>query len=102
SDKCELEVTFVPLDRERDKNTYRAQTDRTAGTYTIDAIPAGSYRVSIQQMDPAPVYDLLGNGYGMDNSPILHEVAKKAKQVIDIDLPKDLPKHAKKVPRPQD
>src|SRR5947209_4485205 len=54
-----LDVKFVPLDREADPNVYKADTDRDAGTFTIVGIPPGSYRVSIQQMDPFPTHDLL-------------------------------------------
>jgi hypothetical protein len=91
SDEGVLDVKFVPLDRERDRNVYRAETDRTTGTYTIVGIPPGSYRVSIQQMDPYPTHDLLGFALGMRDSPIIRPVAKD-KKVIDIDLPRDLPK----------
>src|SRR5262245_43464373 len=46
-----LLVVFVPEDREADPNTYRAETDRETGEYRIAAIPAGKYRVAIQQFD---------------------------------------------------
>src|SRR5437879_10900 len=60
SDAGVLEVVFAPMDRKADRNLYHAQTDRKTGAYTVRAIPAGTYRVSIQQMDPYPTFDLLG------------------------------------------
>jgi hypothetical protein len=93
-DQGVLDVKFVPLDRERDPNVYKAETDRAAGTYTITGIPRGSYRVSIQQMDPFPTHDLLGFALNMADSPILREVTKEG-EVLDIDIPKDLPKKGK-------
>jgi hypothetical protein len=94
SDEGVLDVKFVPLDRDRDKNVYRAETDRKAGAYTIAGIPPGSYRVSIQQMDPYPTHDLLGFALSMAESTIIHDVTKEG-EVIDIDLPRDLPSKGK-------
>jgi hypothetical protein len=94
SDEGVLDVKFVPLDRDRDKNVYRAETDRNTGAYTIAGIPSGSYRVSIQQMDPYPTHDLLGFALSMAESTIIHDVTKEG-EVIDIDLPRDLPRKGK-------
>jgi hypothetical protein len=94
SDEGMLLVIFVPLDRDRDNNVYKAETDRETGAYTIVGIPPGSYRVSIQQMDPAPTHDLLGFALSMAESTIIHDV-KKEGEVIDIDLPRDLPRKGK-------
>lgn len=95
SDQGVLDVKFVPLDRKGDPNVYRAEaTDRKTGAYTITGIPPGSYRVSIQQMDPYPTHDLLGFALSMSDSPILRDV-RQHDQVIDIDIPKALPKAGK-------
>jgi hypothetical protein len=84
-----LELWFVPMDRERDPKIYRAECDRKTGTYTIGGIPPGSYRVSIQQMDPPPTHDLLGFSLSIKDSPIEREVTKNG-EVIDIDIPRNL------------
>jgi hypothetical protein len=94
SDAGVLDVKFVPLDRQADDNVYRAETDRETGAYTIPKIPAGSYRVSIQQMDPFPTHDLLGFALSMAESPIIREVTMND-DVIDIDLPLVLSKKGK-------
>jgi len=84
-DEGVLDVKFVPLDREADTNVYAAQTARADGSYTIVAIPPGSYRVSIQQMDPFPTHDLLNFALSMSGSPILRDVTKDG-EVIPIDI----------------
>lgn len=81
-----LDVKFVPLDRQRDMNVYRAlQTDRKAGTYRIQGIPPGSYRVSIQQQDPDSRFDLLNFEFSPGKSPILRDVVSD-NDAMDIDL----------------
>src|SRR5262245_34012048 len=61
TDNGVLLVLFVPMDRVKDANVYRAmKTDRKTGHYAITNIPPGPYRVSIQQQDPDARYDLLG------------------------------------------
>lgn len=86
TDAGRLEVKFVPLDRQRDTNVYRAmETDRD-GAYTIRNIPAGSYRVSIQQQDPDARYDLFRFALSLDKSPILRDVLTDDDALnIDID-----------------
>jgi hypothetical protein len=84
-----LLVLFVPLDRERDRNVYRAlKTDARTGQYAIDNIPPGSYRVSIQQQDPDSRYDLLHFTLSIKDSPIIKEVT--GDEVIDINIAKDI------------
>jgi hypothetical protein len=94
ADNRKLDVKFVPLDRVADDNVYSAETDTDAGTYTIAAIPPGSYRVSIQQMDPFPTHDLLNFALSMSGSTIRRDVTKNG-EVIDIDIPKVLPRKGK-------
>ena len=56
----------------------------------IDAIPAGTYRVAIQQFDEKH-NDALQHKYNPPSTPLLYEVTREDDQVIDIDLPKKLP-----------
>ena len=93
SDPHELLVLFVPMDREKNKETYRAEVNTEAGTYVIDAIPAGTYRVSVQQMDPYPKGDLLNFAFSLKDSPLSCTIA--GDMVFDIDLPKNLPPMAR-------
>jgi hypothetical protein len=90
SDNSQLLVVFVPVDRSDDPLTYRAETNKAEGTYTVTGIPPGEYLVSIQQTDPIPTHDLLNFAYGPSNSPIRKEVNQNG-QVIDIDIPLDRP-----------
>ena len=86
SDNSQLIVIFIPVDRKTDSPTYRGETNKEEGTYTITGIPPGEYLVSIQQTDPIPTHDLLNFAYGPSNSPLRKEVTQDG-QVIDIDLP---------------
>ncbi len=88
SKELSLLVLFVPFDRERDQNIYRADTDFQTGTYAV-TVPAGKYRISVQQMDPDPRYDLLGFTYSIKESPIIREVTGPGE--MNIDLPRELP-----------
>jgi hypothetical protein len=85
-----LLVIFVPEDRQGNGTVYRADTDRHRGTYRIAAIPAGKYLVAIQQFDERH-NDALGHKFNPGVSPLRYEVTEDG-QVIDIDLPKNLPK----------
>jgi hypothetical protein len=80
-----LLVIFIPEDRDANKNVYRAETDRKTGSYRIDSIPAGPYRVAVQQFDKKH-NDALGHKYNPPQTPLRYEVTK-SDQVIDIDLP---------------
>ncbi len=89
-----LQIIYVPLDRKRDPNLYRCEGDPKTGAYVLEGIPAGSYRVSIQQMDPYPTHDLLNFAYSLKYSDI--ERAVKGNDKIDIDLPEKRPRGKKK------
>jgi hypothetical protein len=85
-----LLVLFVPEDRKPDQDPYRAETDRAAGTYRIPSIPAGRYLVAVQQFDDRH-RDALQTKFDAYRTPLRFEVVADG-QVIDIDLPKDLPR----------
>jgi hypothetical protein len=83
-----LFLVFAPIDREKHPDIYKAEYDKGKGIYTISGIPPGEYMVAIQQVDPLPGTDVLGNKYTLAKSPIRKEVTQDG-QVIDIDVPKD-------------
>ena len=84
-DKHVLQIIFVPVNRTSNPDIYRCEGDPQTGAYSLQNVPAGKYRVSIQLMDPYPTHDQLNFAYGLNNSPLLYEVA--ADCVIDIDIP---------------
>jgi hypothetical protein len=84
-----LLVIFIPEDREADSNVYRAETDRDTGAYRIASIPAGRYRVAVQQFDEKH-NDALRHTYDPHATTLVYEVTGD-NQRIDVDLPKDLP-----------
>lgn len=81
-----LLVIFFPEDRVANKEVYSAETDRSKATYRIKAIPAGMYRVAIQQFDEGH-NDSLRKAYDPYVTPLRAEV-KEDGQAIDFDLPK--------------
>jgi hypothetical protein len=85
-----LLVIFVPEDRKPDQDPYAAETDRASGTYRIPQIKAGRYLVAIQQFDDRH-HDALQSKYDPSHSPLRYEIVEDG-QVIDIDLPRDLPR----------
>ncbi len=84
-----LIVIFFPEDRAANKEVYSATTDRATGAYRIPKIRAGKYTVAIQQFDERH-RDALDSKYDPVKTPLRYEV-RESGQVIDIDLPKDLP-----------
>jgi hypothetical protein len=85
-----LLVIFVPEDRQPNQDPYLAVGDRATGTYRIAEIKAGRYMVAIHQFDEHH-QDGLHNKYDPFKTPLRFEVTEDG-QVIDIDLPKELPK----------
>jgi hypothetical protein len=84
-----LLVIYVPEDRTRDPAVYKATADIKTSTYTVAAIPSGRYKVAVQQFDPNHM-DALGGAYDPGHTTIEKEVTGDG-QVIDIDVPKDVP-----------
>lgn len=85
-----LLVLFVPETRRVGQDPYLAETDRAAGTYRVAGVKTGRYRVAIQQFDEKHA-DALNSKYDPAQTKLVVEVTADG-QVIDIDLPKDLPK----------
>ena len=90
SDKHVLQIIFVPKKCTRQSGIYRCEGDPKTGEYVLPEIPAGTYRVSIQQLDPYPTHDLLQQAYWLRNSPLFYDVSGDCE--INIDLPKVLPR----------
>lgn len=84
-----LLVLFVPEDRSR-FSPKSAETDRETGTYRLAEIPAGKYTIAIQQFDER-FNDAFNKQFDAYRTTIQCEVTED-NQVIDIDLPKDLPR----------
>jgi hypothetical protein len=83
-----LLVIFVPENRRSDGEVYRAEAQMD-GTFKLNEIRSGRYKVAIQQFDEK-FNDALNHKYDPAKSPLRYEVTDDG-QVIDIDLPKELP-----------
>ena len=84
-----LLVIFVPEDRKPGQDPILAESDKETGTYRIHQIPPGAYLVAIHQFDEKHM-DALHNKYDPAKTALRVEVVED-NQVIDVDLPKELP-----------
>lgn len=83
-----LHLVFHP-EPERGISPVKADTDWRTGTYRIAEIPAGKYRIAVQQFDEKH-NDAFGGRLDAVRSNLHCEVTDDG-QVINIDIPKDLP-----------
>ena len=83
-------VIFVPVNRRPGQDPILAESDRDTGTYRIPEIRSGRYMVAIHQFDERHT-DALANKYDPVKTPLRVDVDDDG-QVIDIDLPKELPR----------
>jgi len=83
-------VIFVPENRGPGQDPILAESDRNTGTYRIHEIRSGRYMVAIHQFDERHM-DALANRYDPYKTPLRVDVDEDG-QVIDIDLPKELPR----------
>ena len=82
-------VLFFPEPR-GGRDPYQAETDRTTGTFRVSGIKSGHYRVAIHMFNERSLDDLQ-NKYDPNHTPLMYEVTDDG-QVLDIDLPKELPR----------
>jgi hypothetical protein len=86
SSKGKIEVIFFPYPDVKDnkhKTSYPAMVEND-GAFKVANIPPGQYLVTVAQIDPMPVNDLLAGKYSQQNSKIIRDV--KEGERIDIDL----------------
>ena len=85
-----LLVIFMPVDETKTDRYSARETDTASSTYKIAAIPAGRYKVAVQQFFPSEKTDFndaLGGKYDPGHTDIVVEVNSDG-QVLDIDIPK--------------
>jgi hypothetical protein len=86
----QLLVVFFPEDRKKHPEVYSATTDIATSSYSIAAIPAGRYKVAVQQFD-TKFMDALGGVYDPSKTKLVFEVIAQDGQTLNIDLPVDSP-----------
>ena len=64
-----------------------AVVDSQAGSYVVDAIPVGQYKVVVQQMDPAPVTDKLKGAFSLGRTNLVRDVKEDGELNIDLAKP---------------
>lgn len=87
-------VVFSPETVTPTTRVYSAETDIATSGYKIAAIAPGRYKVAVQQFSTKSM-DALGGVYDPGNTTLVYDVTHDG-QVIDIDLPKELPRPAAK------
>ena len=93
TDYHSLSVLFIPEPREQTSPLYPAKTDPDTGRFDIKNIPAGTYKVALQQLDHAAEHDVLKMVYDPSSTNLVVEVASDG-QEIPIDIPRVLPKRS--------
>jgi hypothetical protein len=82
-----IQVTLQPdIDPGKAFTPRIAECDKTTGKFEIRDIPAGKYKVGVQQFDPDPTSDKLKGAFHVDNGKIIREI--DGKTPLDIDLAK--------------
>jgi hypothetical protein len=89
SEEGQFLVLFFPEPR-RGRDPYQAETDRATGTFKVSGIKSGRYRVAIYMFN-AKFLDDLQNKYDPNHTPLEYRVTDDG-QVLNIDLPKELPR----------
>ena len=84
-----LVVIFVPEDRKPGQDPILAVTERDTGTYRIAQIPPGAYLVALHQFDEKHM-DAFRNKLDPAKTTLRVEVVED-NQVIDVDVPTELP-----------
>jgi hypothetical protein len=86
SSKGFVQVSFQPA-AGGTSTPFPAVVDSQQGTFTVDQIPQGRYKVAVQQMDPAPVTDKLKGAFSAGKTPIVREVTEDGEVNIDLARP---------------
>jgi len=82
-----VQVTLQPdLEPDRPFTPRLAECDKQTGKFEIRDVPAGKYRVGIQQFDPDPTSDKLNGAFRAETGKIVRDL--DGKTPIDIDLAK--------------
>jgi len=82
-----VQVTIQPdVDPGKAFTPRIAECDKATGKFEIRDIPAGKYKVGIQQFDPDPTTDKLNGAFYVDTGKIVRDL--DGKTPLDIDLAK--------------
>jgi hypothetical protein len=83
-----VEVTLQPdVDPNKAFTPRMAECDQATGKFEIRDIPAGKYKVGIQQFDPDPTNDKLKGAFFAGTSKIVRDLDGKTPLNIDLAKP---------------
>jgi hypothetical protein len=82
-----VQVTLQPdVDPDKAFSPRLAECDKATGKFEIRDLPAGKYKVGVQQLDPDPTTDKLKGAFYVDTGKIIRDL--DGKTPLDIDLAK--------------
>jgi hypothetical protein len=82
-----VQVTLIPdVLPGTEFTSYVGRCDEEGNFEVID-VPAGTYRIGIEVLDPTPQVDKLGGAFSMNNTKITREVDGKTPLTIDLAEP---------------
>ncbi len=90
-DYARVQLTFVPADGQG-KKSYSAEVGED-GSFTVatdegQRIPAGKYRVVVEQWEPYPDVDRLQGKFNQQNSRVTREIVESTQELeVDLDKP---------------
>lgn len=82
-----VQITLMPdVGPDQEYTTYvgRCEPD---GSFKIEDVPPGRYRIGIEHLDPSPQDDQLRGAFRAENSKIVREIDGKAPLQIDLAKP---------------
>lgn len=83
-----VQVTIQPdIDPGKAFTPRLGECDKTTGKFEIRDVPAGRYKVGIQQFDPDPTTDKLKGAFYVETGKIVRDLDGKTPLDIDLDKP---------------
>lgn len=82
-----FQVTLIPVvEKGKNYTTIPGRSDAD-GAFVIENVPAGKYRIAIQQFDPNPQQDALGGQFSEEKTKIVRDIDGKSPIEIDLNKP---------------
>src|SRR5262249_53518963 len=82
-----VQVTLQPDVGADEQYTTRVGRCEKDGTFTIFEVPAGKYKIGVEQLDPNPQSDKLNGAFRAGDSKLIREIDGKTPLTIDLAKP---------------
>jgi len=81
-----VQVTLVPVDP-KTSSSNKVGRARPDGSFEVEEVPVGKYRIGIELFDPTPRTDKLGGAFSPGTTKIIRDVDGKKPIEVDLDKP---------------